>query len=885
MKNLPQKRLLSLLAFLAIFAATCMPVLPVQAKVLAVEPGWSVPVNLSHSGGTSTPKLVIDSSGRFHAVWVDGFNGYMASESSDGLNWSKPIAETFPFGAADTSVMLLADSKNMIHAFWRDNSEGLSYSRVAANQFAISASWEKSKKLAESAVNFSAVIDNAGTVHLAYIRKLNADPFPSGVYYRNSIDNGVTWTNAAVLYQSLYFRAITTDNSNVKVAASSESGMVYVTWDDRQSKRIYLAKSTNGGKNWSSPSELVGPDANNAGYIPFNINISANGKNVLMIWQMGQPYSSCDQYSQWSSDNGNTWSNSTLVYPNGLGCSSQNQLNSDRRGKSYLFANIYGSTKILIWNGAQWSSVHNVLSAFSDPETINNVSFSKQSPAIQEDKQRIFFVGYDANTGGDTWLASLSLADIAQDLFPSPDNWSKPGIVTANTSELAKVKLLADYNDHLHIFWTQKDQQGEGEYNQNFATIHYAYWDGRTWAAPVVIAATANNNVLNFNAIIYDQRLYLTWETGSPGNIYFSWVDIEHALFPSEWATPKKITNDRMGGSAPALTVSAKGTLYLSYAIPLNENRGVYILKSTDKGLNWSVPMMVGGSSTNNWNILGDPNIVLSGDHGISVIWTSRSLPGQDQSATVFTNHSNDEGVTWEIPANIADGIVSWVTLMSEKSNNLERFWLKGDTNQHNNLWHQFSTDGGKTWNLPASPSGLNKISGIPTIADDSLGRVHLFTLEQTPSYQQIDYLFWDNQGWQNKGVLSIGDNHGFPVKELSAAISASGKLTLAFVGKSIDQSSGNLLNTIFFSTQKVDLPAISQTPAVSTLIVPTQATKPVQTESVNRTTTPSPVNQPANANPPVNTSNAYSGLFIAAGLTVLIILGYFVYFLFLKKP
>jgi hypothetical protein len=890
MKNIHHHRLISLLSLFVIVAINISPISPVQAGAVTDGLEWPKPINLSHSGGTSDSKLIIDAAGHFHALWKDIYSGYVNSESSDGINWNKPTVENFPFGITDTAITLLSDSKNYIHAFWKDDLDGLSYSRVVANQFSTSGSWEKPKKLAESAINYDVIIDKAGIIHLAYLRKINTDAFPSGVYYRNSSDYGVSWSNAIDLNPSLYFRSLSTENANVKVSSSDDNSTVFVVWDNRQLKRIYVDKSSNGGKAWAAPTELKGPDSTGSTSIPFNIDISANGKNILILWQLGQANTTCEQYSQWSNDGGNTWDTPTLIYQSSLGCSIWNEVVYDHKGSFYLFAKIFDQLKILVWNGFRWSNFQNVLSTFTDPETFSKVRYSKQTASIGENTNRIYFLGNDTNIGGDTWLISISLEKIQNGLFPSQDQWSKPGIITLNSSDVSKVRLITDDKNRFHIFWLQRRQtdfqQDQTKDNQQNSTIYYSYWDGQIWSAPAVVIASINNDdVHSFDVVAYDHRLLLTWESGVTGSIYFSWADTENALFSSEWSGPKKLTNDLIGGSAPSILVSSQGIIYMTYVIPLNKYRGVYILKSEDKGDTWSIPVEISGNTADDWRIVDNPHLSESYNQKLNVIWTTKSLPGRGDTSTINTNHSEDGGITWGETEKIVEGNVPWVSLVSVNNIELERFWQKEDVNQQIFLWNQLSLDGGNSWSSPASPSNINKIFGTPAISKDDFNRIHLFVSEQGSSInQQINYLCWEDQQWKNKDILSIGDNYGFQISDLSAAISSSGKMLIVYVGKEMDLSSDKLVNALYYSNQDIGQPIVSSTPALSTVFAPTHTVQPIQIPIVTQTPLPIATKQPNSEKVFSSTSNDYLGLLIGVGFTVLIILAFCVYFLFLRK-
>ena len=65
-----------------------------KANSLALQTGDS-PVNLSHSGAASQPRVVAGLEGVLQAFWIDHFDGLMTS-IYDGVTWSKPVPAPLP---------------------------------------------------------------------------------------------------------------------------------------------------------------------------------------------------------------------------------------------------------------------------------------------------------------------------------------------------------------------------------------------------------------------------------------------------------------------------------------------------------------------------------------------------------------------------------------------------------------------------------------------------------------------------------------------------------------------------------------------------------------------------------------------------------------------
>ena len=196
---------------------------PVTAQSL--DDPWDPPINLSQSGSTTNPVMVIDSNGIVHVIWEDEFSGWVYTQSI-GEQWGTPVAVNLPFTSSDDPSddsyvlyppLLVSDSNGRIHAFWTDEEDVLFYSSVESSTFNDALSWQTPLQIAQSALDIDVDMDSQGNMHLAYVRGLDDGIFPAGIYYRNLINGGLEWSQAEILYQSQYFRSLTGEDANVEI--------------------------------------------------------------------------------------------------------------------------------------------------------------------------------------------------------------------------------------------------------------------------------------------------------------------------------------------------------------------------------------------------------------------------------------------------------------------------------------------------------------------------------------------------------------------------------------------------------------------------------------------------------------------------------------------
>ena len=193
------------------------------------------------------PVLIVDVAQTMHVLWEDAFNGFTYTRR-DGETWTAPVTVTVPF--SETAPHLFADADGQIQALWFDEDGVLQQSRATAAMIAEPDAWQEPVSLAEGAILVDTAVDGEGQIHLAYLRAEGTTEQPAGIYYLRSADGGVSWSEAELLDASSYLRGVEVAESNLQIVAESddEATHVYVAWDNRPRKRIFMARSSNGGE-------------------------------------------------------------------------------------------------------------------------------------------------------------------------------------------------------------------------------------------------------------------------------------------------------------------------------------------------------------------------------------------------------------------------------------------------------------------------------------------------------------------------------------------------------------------------------------------------------------------------------------------------------------
>ena len=283
-----------------------------QASAQSNNTLWTAPVNLSQSGGASQPLIAVATDGTQHALWWDQTDGERyARASSTDTTWSKSIGVPAILGARRLDVLTGRDvispprSPRLIAlrsgavALWIDATDQLSAAQSQND------TWNTATTLSSSAAVFDVARNVSNTLDLAYVKPISSADEPAGIYYRAY--GGQSWSNAELVYSSLYFRTATAPNLQISVAGVDQN--VLIAWDDPQLDQSQYARSDDGGRTWSAPQIITGTQSARTQRV--HVAAAPNG-DLLLMWQDAS-LSGCGWTQRQSRDGGNTWSDAQRV--------------------------------------------------------------------------------------------------------------------------------------------------------------------------------------------------------------------------------------------------------------------------------------------------------------------------------------------------------------------------------------------------------------------------------------------------------------------------------------------------------------------------------------------------------------------------------------------
>jgi hypothetical protein len=800
----------------------------------SIEP-WSDPINLSQSGSSSDPILVVDSSNRYHVIWVDAFDGYQYAMSEDGRSWTSPEAMRFPFDVDDSQPVILADRRGYVHALWITRNRSLAYSFALANNFGIVNAWNVPLTLSVAVLNFDVAMDGLGGLHVGYITNGISQDFteidPAGVYYRQKQNLNSSWSEAQSIYLSKYYRSIPSQNAHISIFAGNDpvNRKIYLGWDDRSLKRIFFTRSENGGLNWSALQQIAGPELIQGIAMPFNIQVSAAEDKTLVLYQLGMPGDRCTQYSQWSVDGGLVWSTPVKVLEEFPLCPKISELIYQDNAYFVALFDIIDDLTFLAWNGSEWSEPQKYieLSAFQNSQTFDPIIYRCRQVTIPG--QVILVVGCDEGGGGDIWFTSSMVRTFAN-WFPSRTRWSSPESFVETTARIYDLTVISGQDDNTYVFWVESLITEVDE----IITIQHSSWNGSRWSIPNTIVSDLLEVPAQIKAINDERgRIILTWVDGEVGQLFFTWVSADRSSISSEWVQPTSLSETYKTISSPDILVDASGKILIVFAVPFNEKRGLYFIQSEDRGVTWSEPVQIFDAVSANWDLINNPKLSLSSNGRLHLLFTQYSVQGTP--VRLLYTQSSDGGLTWGDMVEVTDQPVLWSEVITQGDEVVHLLWQEKAISLLAN-YHQISIDGGISWDHPVEVSFVRGISVSPSVIMDREGNLHFFQTVN-PESLTLQYMKWDRTTWTIQESIRLRiDTQNFFQPVTIASTTPVGYLR-AFISLDTEALSGEVVHQILTSRRFLELPVGE--PELSNGVLPTSVVDSVATEEAEIVATP----------------------------------------------
>lgn len=763
----------------------------------SAESPWTTPLNLSVSGAASQPAVTAGPDGSLHVVWWDSVSGeqYLRvgvtdtqrgqpvvipeifsdrTVTVDTRSQQASVAQTPP-----REVRLITDAQGMLYVFWYDIN-----SRLLMDQ--ISGTRRITQTISsDSVISFDVTRNGETGLQIAYITSKDGQNTPAGVYYRTW--TGSQWLAPQPVTTSSYFRALKTDASTTSVA-SNGNGVVIVAWDDPYLGRSLYAHSEDGGSTWSEPKSASSADSGVQARVAYTPNTE-----FMLIWR--DPVAgACVLMQRRSNDGMNSWSAPQRILNSMTRCPERwrffDEADNDQMWLLGMPAAVSGEVALqtnqgvndqgvmALWNNETWSAQSALNLSFYDASISRTLSLGCIGVTLAG--QMVGMVGCDSK--GDVWVVRSKVSPEA--LVPALARpWSAVHVLSQaalgsiNEGSLGEAQgypaLTSDVNGRMYALWSQPVLAGAPK-----ISLFTSVWEGRNWSQAVQVLdspATEQNNRNAEYASRAEQaslttdssdRLHAVWVSGPGGILYYSKVQEEDVLSTQDWAKPIALNTSARLASWPKIVADARDhSLYVIYAVPYNEQRGIYLLHASDGGSTWSDPVQVFDGAAAGWLSADKPQLALDPTAGIlHAVWLRSELPGGANSPAIFYARSVDSGKTWTTPVQLAEGNVDWPRIAVPTANQVLVAWNetrasdKAQTAAPMSVWERTSTDGGLQWVDASRVPGFEQVSGPIGVTSDQAGDLY-FTGVGATSDSESNLLYAHRTGdkWNAQDAFGLG--------------------------------------------------------------------------------------------------------------------------------
>lgn len=879
-----------LLLFVAVLLLLIVSGLTVLAQTEEADV-WREPINISRSGGSTTPTVAQDSSGTYHLFWRDQFVG-IEYAFGDGDTWSESASPRFPFSTppfaaiGDGSLVafftpaISIDSQDRVHGLWVDADNQLFYSQAAvANVTAGVAGWSTPSLVGTNALQYQIVEGANGRLHLIYLLTFGNGVVTPGLVHRFSDDGGLSWSEPVNIYTSDYYQTIAAEEANLHFVVS-EAQTLFVAWDNQDLDTVFIMRSVDNGASWEAPQSVDQRRAEDPleAVGPSQIKLHVAGSQVNLTWRASHEEGQCAQYVQQSADGGATWQPAQLVFANGADCPADGRFIEGANGLLFLMIQFAGNVYLQAQDGDLWSqpALQTPLAQFTNPITFRTVTFGCYQTAVTPEDRLLVF-GCGTSNDEDIWLISRPLGGIenwSSRFAPTPI-WRQPLPVATTSVQMLQPHLVVGGDDHLHVFWSQSENpvatgrianplSGPG------SEIFYARQDAGIWSAPRPILRSPLGSQADFPAVAADRAgsLFVAWAGNQPHGIYFSRALADRAASVSEWIDPLLLPAPRDAATWPSLVADGGSGIFVAYTIPLNEARGIYLTRSTDSGDSWSEPVRVFDGETADWALVGPTSLTRTADGTLHLLWTRWTQLPETQSVALAYARSEDNGATWTEPEIVTQEPLLSSTILGVRERLVHRIWM-GLLDNRPVIWHQFSEDGGLTWSSAGRVVNPAFVPGPTTLIADQAGNPLILQLaEGTGGQLVLQEWVWRTDRWL-EGDRQFLQETAVNADAISAVAAPNGQIA-AMYGTLLLSEEGVASDTMIYTDRQWAAPEVAMTPVPLPTLTSTPELLPTNTAVPQTSPTPTATLSPVQDIPPL--SGGSGGIVVGVAVSLVLV-------------
>ena len=268
---------------------------------------WGTDTRLTNNSALSgSPSVSVDGS-TVHVLWYDARDGnyeiYYKRSTDGGLSWGADTRLTN--NSAASWHPCVSDIGPVVYAVWEDLRNGFSniyYKR----SIDAGLTWGADIALTNILNSYSGSPSVfAASNYSPYVVWEDYRDGNMEIYYKHSPDGGLTWASDVRLTNN------SASSSSSSIAVSGNS-FIHVVWSDNRdgNYEIYYKRSTDGGVSWGTDTRLT----NNSAVSDYS-SVSVSGSNINVIWYDARDGNN-EIYYKRSTDGGVTWGADTRLTNN-----------------------------------------------------------------------------------------------------------------------------------------------------------------------------------------------------------------------------------------------------------------------------------------------------------------------------------------------------------------------------------------------------------------------------------------------------------------------------------------------------------------------------------------------------------------------------------------
>ncbi len=809
--------------------------------------------NLSSSGSAIEPQMIVDHLGMIHAIWrEENVDSFFYTRKEEG-EWREPIPVELPFGTRRFtpdlrgneatplySPYLLAGEDGRIYAFWIDQNQTLLMSIVLADSFEIFDRWSTLLRLDSSVVDFDVAVDANGDLYLSYIKGDSSAGGAAGVYYRRMDSVDIIWSGPEPLFTSAYYRAISSDYTNIDVAIAeddappAEEGAevndgnvgVFVVGDNRRVEQVLALQSPDEGETWESPllvDERHLEDSEDA-IGPSKISVTVIDDEVHLIWLAGHE-TNCELYHQRSLDLGVTWEPPIIVPSDRDVCSEKFEAFVDENGLLFLLNYVAAQAYLQAWNGEEWGKPEEQpeLTQFIDPATHRQVNFGCQQTAVI-DGNNLLVIGCGSGTvSRDIWLLTRPLNDVTA-WFPMLEDpvWQEPEPLFESSEQQVGSLLVLSRGDTVHAFWlAQNDNRAETN-----AEIYHSQWDGQVWSRIVPLLTLDSPHADRLQGGIDENGTFsLVWQNPETNTFFIKQVLEQNIRNPADWSEKRELIDADTLVSDVTLRFNEANVCHGVLAVPLNENRGLYWIQNEKSGESWTEPVLIFDAASAGWSMIDNPDLTQTTTGDLHVIMTQYDLQPEPVARALYYMRFREGGSTWTSPELISEGEIGWSEIVSLDEQVVLVMWQQFEDEGSQILFQQ-SFDNGRSWGNPFVflEFATNDTFHPALVTDEKNNQLHLmYMVNDDGENRSFHEHLWQNGRWRVGDTYPLFVNLNERFNALTAAKTVNGHLVLLSSFTETPDGDEDSLNHLYSSQRFYDVPEDSSIPQAAQVPLETQ--------------------------------------------------------------